>query len=188
MASKFIFTIVVATVLLSSCNHKTEDKYLKTFDSLHVVLIQTDSIYKTIDWQKAIEVEATLKTNIASIESSKKKLKNEERELLETYKKLLLFGGNELVQEQGSAFDQQQKKKFLRKQIDYSFSQLENLKADVESNSLKDDKIKAYIHTERNAIVELYKFTSQKSVIYNTCFSQFELMKPQIEEILNKAK
>jgi hypothetical protein len=25
-------------------------------------------------------------------------------------------------------------------------------------------------------------------VIYNTCFSQFELMKPQIEEILNKAK
>jgi hypothetical protein len=92
------------------------------------------------------------------------------------------------VQEQGSAFDQQQKKKFLRKQIDYSFSQLENLKADVESNSLKDDKIKAYIHTERNAIVELYKFTSQKSVIYNKCLSQFELMKPQIEEILNKAK
>jgi hypothetical protein len=188
MASKFIFTIVVATVLLSSCNHKTEDKYLKTFDSLHVVLIQTDSIYKTIDWQKAIEVEATLKTNIASIESSKKKLKNEERELLETYKKLLLFGGNELVQEQGSAFDQQQKKKFLRKQIDYSFSQLQNLKADVESNSLKDDKIKAYIHTERNAIVELYKFTTQKSVIYNKCFSQLDIMNPNIEELLSKTK
>jgi hypothetical protein len=85
-----------------------------------------------------------------------------------------------------NGFNQTQNKKFLRKQIDYSISQISNLKADAEAQNLKDDKLKEYLSTERKAISDLYTFTKQKALIYQNSITEFEVLKPQIDEILIK--
>jgi hypothetical protein len=144
-----------------------------------------DSSYALIEWDKVIEVENSIHTDVQEIESSKKKLKKSKKELLESYKAILLFGRTD-EDNKMNAFSQTQNKKYLRKQIDYSYSQLANLKADVESEFLKDDKIKEYISTERKAISDLVTFTKQKSQHYQQGLSQYELLKPQIDEMLAK--
>ena len=54
------------------------------------------------------------------------------------------------------------------------------------NENLKDDKLKEYLSTERKAISDLYTFTKQKALIYQNSITEFEVLKPQIDEILIK--
>jgi hypothetical protein len=177
-----LFSLALASF---ACNSHKELPQQKSFDSLFAMVKSCDSSYQSIAWDKVVEVERTVQADVQMLEASKKKFKKDKKELIEKYKALQWFGKSD-DSNAINAFDQTQNKKFLRKQIDYSLSQITNLKADAEAENLKDDKLKEYIATERKAINDLYTFTKQKALNYQTCITQFEELKPQVDEMVNK--
>ena len=178
-----ILALVLASFL--ACNSHKELPQKKSFDSLLALVQSCDSTFQAIAWDKVIEIEATVQTDVQTIETNKVKLKKSKKELFEKYKNLQWFGKSDSSVAM-NGFNQTQNKKFLRKQIDYSISQISNLKADAEAQNLKDDKLKEYLTTERKAITDLYTFTKQKALIYQNSITEFEVLKPQIDEILIK--
>lgn len=180
-----VLAIVFICFSLFSCSHKTESKYEKSIDSLNSILVQTDSIYRNIDWNKATDIEKIVASDLSIINSKSVKWKKNQKELIDNYKLIALFGKSSDSAQIDNSFSQEQNKKYLFKQIKYSFSQLENLKSDIQSESLKDDKIKEYLSIERKAIQELFNFTSQKSEIYKSSIQNYESLKPQIDDKIN---
>jgi hypothetical protein len=185
---KYLVSFIFIVFVVCSCSNNKDNPNLKTCDSLFIILKSTDSTFKNIDWNMASEIEKNIAQDLITIQSTKKKLNTKQKELLESYKVISSFGKLNDSTSNQNAFSQSQNQRFLLKQIEYSFSQVKNLKSDIESESLKDDKIKEYISTESKAIEELYKFTTQKSEIYSACIEQYNNVKPQIDELINSKK
>lgn len=175
----------VALIAFTACNSHKELTQQKSFDSLFALVKRCDSCYNAIDWKKVMEVETAVQKDVQSINTQSIQLTNEEKEWIEQYTAIQWFGKSE-EENPINGFNQSQNMKFLKKQIDYSHSQINNLFADAKSESLKDDKLKEYLATERRAITDLYNFTNQKAIQYQASISRYNELKPMVDEILSK--
>lgn len=180
------YTLLSLAICLSfACNSHKELPQQKSFDSLFAMVKSCDSSYQAIDWKKVMEVERAVQQDVQSISDKKIRLKKEKKEIVEQYTALQWFGKSS-EDNPINAFNQSQNMRFLKKQIDYSKAQINNLYADAKAENLKDDKLKEYLATERKAITDLYTFTKQKALNYEAGISQFDELKPKVDEILSK--
>jgi len=191
MYTKLIVIIAIFTGLIS-CKNKENNEYSKTLDSLESVISKTDSIYKIVDWEKGEEVEKTVKADIKIFEEKLKTADLATTQLISFYSLTKMFGENEAAEMQaqtdGSKFEEVENEKFLKKQIDYSFSQLKNLRHDIDEKIMKPEQVKKYLATEADAIGKLYYFTLQKSVIYKYNIAQYDSLKPNVDKLIESLK
>lgn len=161
---------------LSSCVPSEFKNEVTAIDSLQMIIKNTSAKFEMSDLEKIKEASEKISKNLTLLQNFYKDTMDRETSFLfSDYQKAGKFFGKALKQQAA-----------LKKEIDYSKKQLENLKAIVLEHSVSKPVFWGYLGTESKAVNELANMNvfTKETVEYE--LKQFETMHPKIEKIVSK--
>jgi hypothetical protein len=172
----------------------SKDAYVVVLDSLEKQTDRTDSIFRTIPFEKAEEVAQTIVNKIDTINAlNKGKHPEDMLSLISTYSLIRWFeltSGEEEEREKNGLKNvkeaEQEPVEMLEKQIEYSRNQLENLRHDYLNKNLSADDASKYLGDERRAVKALYEYTFSKALLYKNHLAAFDSLDPLIDARIEK--
>jgi len=172
----------------------SKDAYVVVLDSLEKQTDRTDSIFRTIPFEKAEEVAQTIVNKIDTINAlNKGKHPEDMLSLISTYSLIRWFeltSGEEEEREKNGLKNvkeaEQEPVEMLEKQIEYSRNQLENLRHDYLNKNLSADDASKYLGDERRAVKALYEYTFNKALLYKNHLAAFDSLDPLIDARIEK--
>ncbi|NUM50944.1 MAG: hypothetical protein HUU48_07490 [Flavobacteriales bacterium] len=173
-----LFTFIIST-LLFSCQSGKYQKEISALDSLHNLLNIAEQQLASTDTAKVRTIKAEMQKNMDFItENYKDTFSMDMAMMLSDYafpkKKVYRnFIGNY--------------SKFL-KDIEYTRSQLSNLKQDLENKSIPEDKVLTYFTTEQNAVLTICNTIDQNVNTIQTYFLRFDTLHPKVLHIVDSIK
>lgn len=190
-----IFLIVPSLLLCFACNQKKgNDAYTRAIDSLDWKLEKTDSIFERIAFEKAEKVAVTIAEKIEKINAlDGGKHDDKTIELISAYSLVRWFenqSGEEEEREKKGIKEvketEEDPKEMLEKQLEYSKSQLQNLRHDYVNGKFEKEEAKRYLSDEKRAIDKLYTYTANKSLQYKMHFTAFDSLDAVVDSVILK--
>ncbi|MFN5209996.1 MAG: hypothetical protein ACK5CO_10715 [Bacteroidota bacterium] len=190
-----LFLLVPTILLCVACNSKKEnDSYTQTIDSLSMKLEKTDSIFESIAFEKAEKVAVTIAEKIEKINAlDGGKHDDKTIELISAYSLVRWFenqSGEEEEREKKGIKEvketEEEPKEMLEKQLEYSKSQLQNLRHDYVNGKFEKEEASRYLADEKRAIDKLYTYTENKSLQYKMHFAAFDSLDVLVDSVILK--
>ncbi len=175
---KLTLVTIIAALFFEAC-HNSDPKVISRIDSLLKVLDTTNKIASTIDFSKEKENAKKIEEDLALIQTNfKDTLDKEMGILLFAYKGIIEEG-----EEEGSKSENYSN--MLKKELDFSKTQLINLKHDFEKTDLTPEDFKKYFETEAIAVSKLNLFVKDKQEEFLRKEKQFSEMQPKVQAFID---
>lgn len=179
--SCIFFLTLTSIVLLTSCHH-ADPKVIARIDSVMTVLDSTHALAARIDFEKEEENAKKIKSDLEFIQANfTDTLTKDMGFVLSDYRGIVA----EEEEEKGGGENYE---KMLKKELEFSHTQLLNLKHDFEKTDINSEDFKKYFETESTAVSKLYLFVKSKQAEFSKKEKQFTSLQPQVQAFIDSLK
>ncbi len=168
------YLVAVLFLLFFSCRNINIDKELVLIDSLEYIIVDAEKQLGDVDIE-------TLKNTKKKVNADLEVLKEYFNDSLEWDLAKFLDGYNLINKSMGKYIKTHS---YLKVELEYSKTQLANLRNDISKNILSVDSFNVYIKVEALAIEELATTINNKVPMVKNNISRYKESKPRIKEIL----
>jgi hypothetical protein len=172
---KILFSLFITAIFIS-CNSNKHQKEISTLDSLQKLLNEAEIQLASTDTAKVRTIKAEMQKNLDYITLNYK----------DTFSMSMAMMLSEYAFPKKKVY-----KNFvgnyskLLKDIEYTRTQLNSLKQDLENNKIPDDKVQQYFITEQNAVLTISQTINQNVNTIQAYFLKFDTLHPKVLHIVD---
>ena len=171
-------SLIVFSVFFLGCNRGVSQKDLNALDSLYSVSIKADSLLGVINKIEINEITLKIEHTVGQFHAHyADTIPWETAKLISKYHRLK------------KAFVKHiENNDYITKELNYTKTQLQNLKKDLENNVLKPEKFRLYYNIEAETLLQLDSLAKHEFAFASNKLQMYKEWDPAINDLLNKLK
>lgn len=176
---KILLSLIIISSIFTSCNSNKHQKEISALDSLQILLNEAEKQLTSTDTAKVRTIKAEMQKNIDFITLN---YKDTFSMSLATMLSEYAFPKKKVYRNFIGNYTK------LMKDIEFTRTQLNNLKQDLENNKVPNDKVQQYFITEQNAVLTISQTIDQNVNTIEAYFLKFDTLQPKVLHIVDSLK